>query len=195
MRVLVFPLIGLLIACASDSSSMGAASESIERDPSAVRYVSADGYQISFSFRKMQMSVGPTTQSFIRLLQSGQEALTSSSPIRDCSDRYFACLASEHFVFAIPRGGVSSGMSYVAEGQRFFVKCQDSCQVADVRAVCERAVQCLPGTTDSVHPNARLLFTFDAAVGVVSMELGPGATGKLERRSTLVGGRGILAPQ
>jgi hypothetical protein len=207
MRTLIIFLVllsGLLIACVDGSTQTEKASTQLnlsefpfERDPSGIYYVSADGHQIFFSFGRMEMLVGPTADRLSQMFRRGEEVLISSSPIRDCSNELVACLASRHFVFAVPRHGLFSGMSYSAEGQRFIATCQDSsCRVADIRAVCERVEDgaCSLAGNGVGRVNARSIFTFDVDAGVVPIELGPGATGEPARRGILVGNRGILAP-
>lgn len=167
-----------------------------EEDPSGIRYLRADGYQHFFSYARMTLFAGYTGERLREHIRAGADTLGSSWPMRDCSDERFSCLRAGHFVFAIPHNGLSRGMSYSAEGQRFdVVGCRDdACGVADIRATCERYENqaCVLASGSLADASVHAYFTFDRARGVTAIEFGAGATGDVARRSILSGERGIL---
>lgn len=193
MRALLFSLVCILLGCTShrDFADLDWVFPADE-DPTSIRYGEADGYRYIFSFQMMRFYGGYTGERLREQIRTGVDTLGSSGPLWDCSNERFACLRTQHFVFAIPRRELSRGMSYMAEGQRFdVVGCHDdACRVADIRTSLVGAL--INGSPSAANANA--YFTFDSSLGVTSIEFGPGATGEAARRSLLLDERGILAP-
>lgn len=142
MRSFILSLFGLVAACTGGSDSIGIdlPDPAYREDPSGTRYVNTAGtHQVFLSGGVLY--IGPTEEHAARLHQQQQEAHISSLNVSECSDDGLRCLRADRLVFAVPREGLAPRTAYATQGVRFRVQsCRDaSCNVATIRAICERS--------------------------------------------------------
>lgn len=144
--------------------------------------------------------------------QSDEFSETISAPLLDCSDPNYKCMAMYGLVFAIPRAGLSSGISYSVAGARLRVEqclrdTNGTCGVALISADCQKISEphcevVEGGRAKSLAPGPVTYFVYNEDYGVTAFGSAgewPSSEDEVEEVASLVvtqyilqGSRGLL---
>lgn len=196
MRTFIFILFWLVVGCTKAEGGYSWVYPA-DQDPGAVKYDSEDGFRYIFSFQYSALYGSYTGNQLAKKIRSGADTMGTSWRMWDCSSDDFACLRTQHYVFAVPRRGISSHQAYFVEGQRFnAISCQDDlCHTVKIKVTCERTENnmCVSKKSKADKYYVSAYFIFDRSKGVIAIEFNPDQRNRSKNLNVLVSPLGILA--